>query len=109
MQDFSKKPFTFDPVRAAELLSLMASPVRIEILRRIMAREWDVTALATDLAMTQSALSQHLAKLRGGKLVTTRRAGQQIMYSSSSKDVRAIFATLDALGPIAAGNNSKAC
>ncbi len=108
MQDFSKETFTFDPVRAAELLGLMANPVRIDVLRRTLEREWDVTALALNLGITQSALSQHLAKLRGGRLVRTRRAAQQILYSSSSKEVMAIFAALDAFGPIPTGKMSAA-
>jgi ArsR family transcriptional regulator, virulence genes transcriptional regulator len=108
VQDFPQKPYTFDPVRAAELLSLIANPVRIDVLRRVLEREWDVTALALDLGITQSALSQHLAKLRVGGLARTRRSAQQILYSSTSDDVMAIFRALDAFGPMPTGDMSEA-
>lgn len=107
MHHLLKDPYTFDPIEAAALLSLMANPVRIDVLRRILKREWDVSALSVDLNITQSALSQHLAKLRGGGLVRTRRAAQQILYSSASKEVKAIFAALDAFGAMPTGEISQ--
>ncbi|RYG87370.1 MAG: transcriptional regulator [Alphaproteobacteria bacterium] len=67
----------------------MASPVRIEILKRLTAREWDVNSLSLELKIAQSALSQHLAKLRASELVDTRRDAQLIFYSSNSTAVLA--------------------
>lgn len=107
MYDLPDGPYTFDPIEAAAFLSLMANPVRIDVLRRILEREWDVSALAAHLNITQSALSQHLAKLRGGRLVRTRRDAQQILYSCGSNKVRAIFAALDAFGTMPTGEMSE--
>lgn len=100
MQDEANGPFTFDVNQAAALLDMMSSPVRIGVLQRVTTREWDVNALATDLAMSQSALSQHLSKLRNAKMVNTRRAAQQICYSSDSAGVIAMLRTLKILGPM---------
>ena len=108
MQTEAFEPYTFDFKQAADLLDLMSSPVRIEVLQRVSIREWDVTALETDLAMGQSALSQHLAKLRDAKLVSTRRAAQQIYYKSDSPAVHAILKTLEALGPMPMGRLTEA-
>jgi len=57
-----------------------------------------VTTLATDLDMSQSALSQHLTRLRTAKLVKSRRSAQQILYSSDSVAVLSVLATLAELG-----------
>jgi DNA-binding transcriptional ArsR family regulator len=78
----------------------MSSPVRLGILERISLQEWDVNALATDLNMSQSALSQHLFRLRAAKLVKTRHSAQQILYSSDSVAVLSMLATLAGLGHV---------
>jgi ArsR family transcriptional regulator, virulence genes transcriptional regulator len=108
VQDEDDEPFTFDLNQAAALLDLMSSPARIGILQRVTEKEWDVKALAQDLAMGQSALSQHLCKLRDAKMVSTRRAAQQILYSSDSPAVIAILNTLESLGPMPVGRLTEA-
>lgn len=90
--------YTFDPKVAAKLLSFMSNPVRLGILERISQQEWDVNALANDLNLSQSALSQHLFRLRAARLVKTRRSAQQILYSSDSIAVLSMLATLAGLG-----------
>ena len=56
--------------------------------------EMAVGSLATTVDLSQSALSQHLAKLRALKLVKTRRDAQTIYYSLASGEVQAILETL---------------
>jgi DNA-binding transcriptional ArsR family regulator len=90
--------YTFDHTVAADLLGVLANPIRLAILRRITVEEWDVNALAKDLGMSQSALSQHLCKLREAELVETRRSAQQIIYSSGSLAVLSVLSTLSELG-----------
>ena len=90
--------YTFDPKVAAKLLSLMSNPVRLGILERISQQEWDVNALANALNLSQSALSQHLFRLRAARLVKTRRSAQQILYSSDSIAVLSMLAALAGLG-----------
>jgi ArsR family transcriptional regulator, virulence genes transcriptional regulator len=108
VQDESNEPFTFDLGQAAALLEIMSSPARIGVLQRVTTKEWDVAALAADLEMGQSALSQHLAKLRDAKMVNTRRAAQQIFYSSDSPAVLAMLQTLESLGPMPVGRRTEA-
>ena len=49
------------------------------------------------VGLGQSALSQHLARLRRDKLVKTRRAGLSIFYSLASPEVIAVIETLHRL------------
>ncbi len=66
---------------AALLLSAMSNPVRLGVLRRLTEREWSVNELAADVQLSQSALSQHLTKLRNARAVRVRRNRQNIFYS----------------------------
>lgn len=78
----------------SELLAAMANPNRMQILEILQQSDMPVGALALKVGLSQSALSQHLARLRQLGLVKTRRDGQTIYYSSSSERVRAILETL---------------
>lgn len=80
--------------RASELLAAMANPRRLMVLCKLIDGEKSVTALAEAVGLSQSALSQHLAKLRERGLVKTRRDAQTIYYSVGSEEVRGILSTL---------------
>ncbi|MGE6739835.1 ArsR/SmtB family transcription factor [Allorhizobium pseudoryzae] len=82
---------------AANLLSAMANPKRLMILCCLVKGEVAVGALATKVGLSQSALSQHLSKLRAQKLVNTRRDAQTIYYSSSAESVMKVLETLEGL------------
>lgn len=79
---------------AAEFLSAMANPKRLLILTSLVNEEMAVGALANQVGLSQSALSQHLSKLRAQNLVTTRRDAQTIYYSTSSDAVLKVLDTL---------------
>ena len=79
---------------AAALLSAMANPKRLLILCNLVKGEIPVGALAQEVGLSQSALSQHLSKLRAQRLVKTRRDAQTIYYSSSSEPVLRILEAL---------------
>ena len=49
--------------------------------------ETGVSALQQALGLSQSSLSQHLARLREDELVTTRRESQAIFYSLANSNV----------------------
>lgn len=82
---------------AAALLRRLGNDQRLLILCHLAEGELSVGALHQRLELSQSALSQHLAKLREGGLVQTRREGQAIHYSLSEGPVRSLMATLHAL------------
>ena len=66
---------------AAALLRSMAHPARLQILCLLNGGELSVGEINARVALSQSALSQHLALLREQQLVTTRREDQNILYS----------------------------
>lgn len=80
---------------AAGLLSAMANPKRLMILCSLVEGEVPVGVLASQVGLSQSALSQHLSKLRAQKLVKTRRDAQTIYYSSTSESVIKVLQTLE--------------
>ncbi|MGV8841152.1 MAG: ArsR/SmtB family transcription factor [Bauldia sp.] len=79
---------------ASSLLTAMANRNRLLILCHLVGGELAVADLATRVDLSQSALSQHLAKLRALRLVETRRDGQSVFYSLSSGAVRRVIETL---------------
>lgn len=79
---------------AAALLRLLANPHRLLILCALVEGEASVGQLQARLPLSQSALSQHLARLREAGVVATRRAAQQIFYALPPGPVTAVMATL---------------
>jgi DNA-binding transcriptional ArsR family regulator len=79
---------------AADLLSAMSNAKRLLILCNLVEGEMPVGQLAEMVGLSQSALSQHLAKLRARKLVATRRDAQTIYYSIASDSVYQVLQTI---------------
>ena len=93
---------------ASDFLSAMANPKRLLILRVLVEGEIAVGALANQVGLSQSALSQHLSKLRAQNLVTTRRDAQTIYYSSKSDAVITMLEALDRIyRPAGNGGSEK--
>lgn len=80
--------------QATALLKALANDNRLRILCLLDASELSVTELNQRLALSQSALSQHLAILRREGLVTTRRASQTIYYSLQGEQAKELIGTL---------------
>lgn len=81
----------------ARFLAVLGNGKRLAILCLLVNGEMSVGTIAEKVQLSQSALSQHLAKLRGEQLVATRRVRQTIFYSCRSEEVREVLATLDEL------------
>ncbi len=79
---------------ASELLQAMANERRLMVMCNLLDKEMSVNQLVDLLNMNQSALSQHLARLRASKLVETRRSGQQVFYRLASKNAERVIKTL---------------
>ena len=79
---------------AAALLASMANAKRLLVLCQLVEGERSVGDLAATAGLSQSALSQHLGKMRLQGLVRTRRDAQTIFYSLASDEVRAVLETL---------------
>jgi DNA-binding transcriptional ArsR family regulator len=66
---------------AADFLKAMANPQRLRVLCVLLEGERSVGEINAQVALSQSALSQHLAVLRDSQLVATRREAQTVYYS----------------------------
>jgi DNA-binding transcriptional ArsR family regulator len=73
---------------AVETLRMLADPTRLRILWALFAGEQSVGRLAELVGVTPSVVSQHLAKLRLGRVVTTRREGTRVYYAAADTHVR---------------------
>jgi len=82
---------------AAAFLTLLGNDKRLIIVSYLLDGEMSVGAIAEKVSLSQSALSQHLAKLRSLGLVQTRRERQMIYYSCNSEAIRSLLATLEAI------------
>ncbi len=67
-------------VQAAALLRALANPTRLMVLCSLVEGEHSVSELNARIPLSQSALSQHLARLREEALVATRRESRTIYY-----------------------------
>ena len=81
---------------AAQLLKLLANEKRLVILCFLATRgEMPVGALVAALGLSQSALSQHLAKLRRDGLVLFRRESQTMYYRLADPRVVRVLGVLE--------------
>ncbi len=75
---------------AVDILKLIADPTRLRILWALLHGEHSVNLLAEHVGAQPAAVSQHLAKLRLGHLVRTRREGTHVFYLAQNDHVRRI-------------------
>jgi ArsR family transcriptional regulator len=95
MLDTSLAGFEKKATVAAAMLKALGNEKRLMILCKLLEHgEMSVMALTAQVGLSQSALSQHLAKMRDEKIVGFRRDAQQIFYHVSDPRVRDILATL---------------
>jgi DNA-binding transcriptional ArsR family regulator len=78
----------------SELLKAVANSHRLLILCELNNGERSVSALEAVVPLSQSALSQHLGKLRDLGVVTTRRESQSIYYSLADPRIADLMTTL---------------
>lgn len=85
-------------VQAAALLQAMGNPHRLLVLCLLLAQgEMTVGALNEMVALSPSALSQHLAKMREEGLVAYRRESQTLHYRIEDPRVAQLIGTLKSI------------
>ncbi|HEX7338720.1 MAG TPA: metalloregulator ArsR/SmtB family transcription factor [Rhodanobacteraceae bacterium] len=81
--------------KAVQLLKALGNAQRLRVLCMLGEHEMSVGQINEQLPeLSQSALSQHLARLREDQLVHTRRESQTIWYSLPPGPAREVIATL---------------
>jgi len=88
-QDLSK-----NAEEIASLLKQLANKNRLMILCCLADQELSVGDLNEQINLSQSALSQHLAKLRDNELVSTRRESQTIYYRVDNPKLQLLLKAL---------------
>lgn len=73
------------------LLKALSNERRINILWALRNGELCVSDLEKQINLSQSALSQHLARLRSSNLVKTRRDAQNIYYAISEDCIKDVL------------------
>lgn len=79
---------------AAALMRALAHEGRLMVMCALCSREYSVGELAEVTGLSQSALSQHLARLRSDGLVATRREAQTVYYRLIDPTVKPIVRIL---------------
>lgn len=79
---------------AAILLKALSNEKRLVVVCILSKGEISVGELEKIIGLSQSALSQHLARLRRDGIVKTRREAQTIYYSLSNPHAKALLECL---------------
>jgi len=83
--------------RADALFHALADRTRRDLLRRVLAGEHSVSALAGAYDMSFAAVQKHVAVLEKAGLLTKRRSGREALASGDVDAVRSVASMLDEL------------
>lgn len=77
---------------------MLADATRLQIAGLLLDEEKSVSQLAAELDKPVPGVSQHLAKMRMARLVTTRKQGTSVLYRVENGHVRQLV--IDAIGHV---------
>lgn len=83
---------------AVEVLRVLADPTRLQLAGLLLDEERSVSDLAAAVDRPAAGVSQHLAKMRMARLVTTRRQGNLVLYRINNDHVRQLV--VDTVGHV---------
>lgn len=75
----------------AELLKVLAHPVRLCIVRGLMDKECNVSHMQDCLNLPQSTVSQHLSILRARGIIKGTRTGLEVNYTIANEEVKRLI------------------
>ncbi|MDF5757991.1 metalloregulator ArsR/SmtB family transcription factor [Spongiactinospora sp. TRM90649] len=76
---------------AVEAFRMLSDGTRLRLMWLLSAGEYDVTSLAAAIGVARPSVSQHLARLRMGGLVRSRREGRRVLYRARDVHVRTLI------------------
>lgn len=79
----------------ADIFRALADPTRRAVFERLAAGEMSVSQLKAGFDVSQPAISQHLAALRGAGLVAERREGRHAYYRLSPQGLEPLAQWMD--------------
>jgi len=77
--------------RLADLFSALSDPTRLRIISVLLEAEMNVGEIASQLEMTESAVSHQLRGLRYMHLVRSRKDGRQVYYTLDDDHVAKLY------------------
>lgn len=77
---------------AVEIFAMLADATRVRIILALREGEMAVGALAEVVEKSPAAVSQHLAKMRLARIVSTRQDGTKVMYRLANEHARQLVA-----------------
>ncbi len=78
----------------AEIAKILANPIRLQILNRIGTGEVSYGTLLSELRISKTNLSQHLAILRKGGVVSVRREGVHVHFRLTFPEIKELCAKM---------------
>jgi len=75
----------------ADLFTALSDPTRLRIISVLLEGEMNVGDIATQLEMTESAVSHQLRGLRQMRLVRGRKNGRQVYYTLDDDHVAKLY------------------
>jgi len=91
------KEFLESAEQASSLLKAMSNQHRLLILCILVDGQKSVAEISPFIELSQSALSQHLKALKSAGLVTSNKAGLNVIYKLADDNVIKILATLKSI------------
>ena len=96
-----------DEDRVDALFHALADRTRRDIMRRVLAGEHSVSALALKYPMSFAAVQKHVAVLEKSGLLTKRRSGREQLASGDVAAVRSVAAMLTELEQVWRGRIAR--
>lgn len=82
MNSLSTSPLKNESIQeVSNIFKMISDPTRLSILFLLQKEELSVGAIAHSLSMEQSAISHQLKTLKTSRLVKSKRAGKNMIYS----------------------------
>jgi DNA-binding transcriptional ArsR family regulator len=75
----------------AEIFGALSDPSRLRIIAALNKGEMNVSALAEQVGLSESATSHHLRSLRQMRIVRARKEGRQVFYALIDDHVQQLY------------------
>ena len=81
---------------AAECLKVLAHPVRLKLIQRLIVDKFTVTELAKECDIRQHVASEHLRLLQRCGLLNSRKEGRRVYYDLAQKELINLMSLIEA-------------
>lgn len=81
--------------KKAEVLKALAHPIRLCIVNGLIKKgSCNVSHMESCMGVSQSGISQHLARLKSAGIVRSNRCGNEIFYEIANKDIKKVIESI---------------